>query len=178
MQEQQHYAPQQQYPPQQQPVDPEPHGRRHGLFGRRNRSPSPSASGGAMGGPVGRDSMTSHSSVSSGSIHNGPDRADTHRSGGVKRGFLSKRGRGRDEMNDDDLDPSIIHARDRLVSAEAAEEDAQRALIAARESAASAREDILRLEAEAREDARRAKIKETQAREFSKRGKALGRTLG
>jgi hypothetical protein len=63
------------------------------------------------------------------------------------------------------------------MGAEAAEQDAARALVAARESAASAREDILRLEAEAREDARRAKIKETQAREFSKRGKALGRTL-
>ena len=179
MMQQQQYAPQHDYPPQQQhPVDPEPHGRRHGLFGRRNRSPSPAAAG-AMGGPVGRDSMTSHSSVSSGSMHNGPDRADTHRSGGVKRGFLSKRGRGRDQgaADDDDLDPSIIHARDRLMGAEAAEQDAHRALMAARESAASARDDILRLEAEAREDARRAKIKETQAREFSKRGKALGRTL-
>lgn len=168
-----HQQDQQYYPQQQQPVDPEPHGRRgHGLFGRRHRSPSPSASGGMAGGPRGRDSMTSHSSMSSGGYHDGPD---THRSGGMKRGFLSKRGRGRDGADDDDLDPSIIHARDRLMGAEAAEEDARRALAAAKESAASARDDIHRLEAEAREDARRAKIKESQARDFSKRGKALGR---
>jgi hypothetical protein len=120
--------------------------------------------------------MTSHSSASSGSFHTTPDHRST-RDGSVKRGFLSKRGRGNQRQDEADLDPSIVHARDRLMGAEAAEQDAARALVAARESAASAREDILRLEAEAREDARRAKIKETQAREFSKRGKALGRTL-
>ncbi|CAI0649763.1 unnamed protein product [Colletotrichum noveboracense] len=73
------------------------------------------------------------------------------------------------------MDPSIVTARERVMGAEAAEKEADRALQAARESVAAARADVRRLEEEAKEEARRAKIKQYHAREVSKRGKALGR---
>ena len=76
---------------------------------------------------------------------------------------------------DDDLDPSIVAARERVMSAEAAEVEADRALDAARMSVRDARAEMQRLEEEAREDARRAKVKQHQAGELSKRGKGLGR---
>lgn len=75
------------------------------------------------------------------------------------------------------MDPSIVTARERVMGAEAAEKEADRALQAARESVAAARADVRRLEEEAKEEARRAKIKQYHAREVSKRGKALGRKL-
>jgi hypothetical protein len=77
----------------------------------------------------------------------------------------------------DMMDPSIIQARERLMGAEAAETEADRALMAARESVREAREHVRMLEVEAKEEARRAKIKEQHAKEFSKRGKMLGRKL-
>jgi hypothetical protein len=75
----------------------------------------------------------------------------------------------------DVMDPSIIQARERVLGAETAEREADRALMAARESTREAREHVRRLELEAREDARRAKIKQHHAKEVSKRGKQLGR---
>lgn len=59
--------------------------------------------------------------------------------------------------------------------AEAAEREADRALMAARESVREARDHVRRLELEAEEEARRARIKQQQAKEVSKRGKQLGR---
>lgn len=59
--------------------------------------------------------------------------------------------------------------------AETAEREADRALLAARGSVREAREHVRRLELEAEEEARRAKIKQSQARDISKRGKQLGR---
>lgn len=61
------------------------------------------------------------------------------------------------------------------MSAEAAERDADRALIAARRAVKEAREHIKRLEKEAAEEARLAKIKQEQASKMSKRGHMLGR---
>lgn len=61
------------------------------------------------------------------------------------------------------------------MNAEAAERDADRALIAARRAVKDAREHIKRLEKEAAEEARLAKIKQEQASKMSKRGHALGR---
>ena len=75
------------------------------------------------------------------------------------------------------MDPSIVQARERVIGAESAERDADRALMAARESVRQAREHVKRLELEAEEEARRAKIKQYHAREVSKRGKQLGRKL-
>jgi flagellar motor switch/type III secretory pathway protein FliN len=63
-----------------------------------------------------------------------------------------------------------------MMSAEIAEQEADRALAAARLRVREAREEVKRLEAEAAEEARRAKIKQYHAREVSKRSKQLGRT--
>lgn len=61
------------------------------------------------------------------------------------------------------------------MGAEAAEVEADRALDAARARVRDAKEHVKRLEEEAREEARRAKIKQHQARAVSKRGEGLGR---
>jgi hypothetical protein len=72
-------------------------------------------------------------------------------------------------------DPSISAAREQVVLAETAERDADRALVAARQAVRDAREHVKRLEAEAKEEARLAKIKQDQARSISKRARPLGR---
>lgn len=72
-------------------------------------------------------------------------------------------------------DSSITNARTRVMSAEAAEREADKALVAARAAVRNAREEVKRLELEAAEEARLAKIKQGQAASLSKRGKALGR---
>jgi len=59
--------------------------------------------------------------------------------------------------------------------AEAAEREADKALIAARASVRAAKEECRRLELEAKEEARLAKIKQGQAASLSKRAKPLGR---
>ena len=72
-------------------------------------------------------------------------------------------------------DPSISGARQRVLQAEQAERDADRALIQARTAVKAAREHVIRLEKEAAEEARLAKIKQSQAHDISKRAKPLGR---
>ncbi|KAK7962908.1 uncharacterized protein PG986_003733 [Apiospora aurea] len=74
-----------------------------------------------------------------------------------------------------ELDPSIVQARERVMGAEKAEIEADRALNAARIQVREAREEVKRLELEAKEEARRAKVKQYHAAEVSKRGKQLGR---
>jgi len=72
-------------------------------------------------------------------------------------------------------DPSIVAARQRVASAETAEREADRALVQARTAVREAREQVKNLEREAAEEARLAKIKQSQARDISKRAKPLGR---
>lgn len=74
-----------------------------------------------------------------------------------------------------DVDPSVLEARERVEHAEAAEMEADRALEQARLRVSEAREHVHRVEEEAKEDARRAQIKAFQANEVSKRGQGLGR---
>jgi hypothetical protein len=71
-------------------------------------------------------------------------------------------------------DPSISAAREQVVLAETAERDADHALVAARQAVRDAREHVKRLEREAKEEARLAKIKQDQAASISKRAKPLG----
>jgi hypothetical protein len=61
------------------------------------------------------------------------------------------------------------------MQAEAAEREADRALFAAKTKVKEARAHVKRLEMEAAEEARLAKIKQNQAKAIGKRGKALGR---
>ncbi|OAL48589.1 hypothetical protein IQ07DRAFT_588720 [Pyrenochaeta sp. DS3sAY3a] len=72
-------------------------------------------------------------------------------------------------------DPSIHAAKTSLVQAETAERDADRALLAAKNAVREAREHVHRLEREAAEEARLAKIKQGEARALGKKGRALGR---
>ncbi|KAI8961777.1 hypothetical protein F5Y11DRAFT_324849 [Daldinia sp. FL1419] len=126
----------------------------HSLFGSRHRSPSPAS--------VGRSSTTNSARHSEGSS---PSR---HRS-------VLQRTFGHGNTTNPDIDPSIVQARERVMQAEAAERDADRALESARIRVREARAEVKRLELEAAEEARRAKIKQYHAREVSKRGKQLGR---
>ncbi|KAI1137403.1 hypothetical protein F5Y05DRAFT_69774 [Hypoxylon sp. FL0543] len=126
----------------------------HGLFGSRHRTPSPPVSA--------RTSTTNSSRRSDGTS---PSR---HRS-------VLQRTFGHGSSTNPDIDPSIVQARERVMQAEAAEREADRALEAARVRVREARAEVKRLELEAAEEARRAKIKQYHAREVSKRGKQLGR---
>ncbi|KAH9895380.1 hypothetical protein F4778DRAFT_746536 [Xylariomycetidae sp. FL2044] len=133
---------------------PLPEKKHHSLFGsRHNRSPSP---------PSVRSSSSIHSRQSE--VSTTPSR---HRSV-LQRTF----GNG---SSNPDVDPSIVQARERVMTAETAEREADRALEAARLRVREARADVKRLELEAAEEARRAKIKQYHAKEVSKRGKQLGR---
>ncbi|KAK7414416.1 hypothetical protein QQX98_006694 [Neonectria punicea] len=149
--------------------------KKHGLFGRRSPSPSPTTATRSTG----RTSLSSASTYqtaghneSSGGLglfRRGTDASSsTARKGTLRRSFGNGNGHGDD-------DPSVLDARQRVQSAEAAEREADRALDEARSSVREAREQVKLLEVEAREEARRAKIKQHQAREVSKLGRALGR---
>ncbi|KAI0913449.1 hypothetical protein F4824DRAFT_451101 [Ustulina deusta] len=130
--------------------------KKHSLFGSRRRSPSPAST------VPGRTSTGSSrtSDAASNVSHN--------------RSVLS-RTFGHGISRNPDIDPSIVQARERVMGAENAEREADRALAAARLRVREAREDVKRLELEAAEEARRAKIKQYHAKEVSKRGKQLGR---
>ncbi|KAK1758043.1 hypothetical protein QBC47DRAFT_294477 [Echria macrotheca] len=147
--------------PAPQPVHEE-RPKRRGLFGG-NRSPSPTPSSST------RNTVSTQgtSPDRSGGVFRRSTDASSHRGGILHRSF----GNGAIA----ELDPSIVQARERVMNAETAEREADRALMAARESVREAREHVRRLELEAEEEARRAKIKQYQAREVSKRGKQLGR---
>ncbi|KAK7433357.1 hypothetical protein QQZ08_000297 [Neonectria magnoliae] len=161
----------------QEPVYEEPH-KKHGLFGRRSPSPSPTTATRSTG----RTSLSSastyqtagHNESQSGGLglfRRGTDASSsTARKGTLRRSFGNGNGNGHG-----DDDPSVLDARQRVRSAEAAEREADRALDEARSSVREAREQVKLLEVEAREEARRAKIKQHQAREVSKLGRALGR---
>lgn len=99
-----------------------PH-RRNGFFGRRNSISSDDSSGHARTGSV---------------------RSSESRSGG---GFF-----GMGHKNGIDRDPTILNAREKVTNAEAAEKDADRALLQAREMVKEAREHVKILEREAIEE--------------------------
>src|SRR4051812_41177288 len=121
----------------------------HGLFGsgsrRRSVSPSPSTNT--------NYTTTTYNTTNGSSIF----RRSSDVGNSPRRGVLSRTfGHG----NDADLDPSIVAARERVMGAEAAEREADRALEASRAAIRAAREHVRQLELEAKEEARRAKIKQ------------------
>lgn len=153
------------------PTQPEPElkHQRGGLFGSLRRDPSPAPSANPSLATNGTRQSTagfSHSRNSdAGSIASGT---------GSHRSFL-QRSFGHGNNDDSQLDPSILQARERVLGAETAEREADRALDIARREVREARDHVKRLELEAKEEARRAKIKQFHAREVSKRAKPLGR---
>jgi hypothetical protein len=72
-------------------------------------------------------------------------------------------------------DPSVTAAYDQVRAAEAAEAEADRALISARQAVKDARAHVKRIEVEAAEEARLAQIKQQKAAAIGKRAKPLGR---
>ncbi|CCM02313.1 uncharacterized protein FIBRA_04404 [Fibroporia radiculosa] len=72
-------------------------------------------------------------------------------------------------------DPSVIAARQKVTEAEAAEREADRALMQARAAVRGAREHVKNIEREASEDAKRAKAKQFEAKNISKSARSLGR---
>jgi hypothetical protein len=106
------------------------------------------------------ESNVTHNSVST-------NQSSPRLSGVLHRGSILHRG--------DREDPSISAARERVMGAEAAEQDADKALMTARAAVREAKDQVKRLEREAEEEARVAKIKQKQAASLSKRGQLLGR---
>ncbi|OAA60229.1 hypothetical protein SPI_05353 [Niveomyces insectorum RCEF 264] len=192
-------------PTQQQAPVREPEAKNHhGLFGslKRNTTPPPpvmngggvrqavpSSNNGAAptltpenneGGLFRRSgdaNSIASSTTNNNSINNGANGAN-----GVSntrgRSFLQRSfGNGNPSGGSDgqQLDPSIVQARERVLSAELAEREADRALDNARCEVRAARDHVRRLELEAKEEARRAQIKQFHVREVSRRAKPLGR---
>ncbi|KXX82330.1 hypothetical protein MMYC01_201314 [Madurella mycetomatis] len=141
--------------------------KRHGLFGSRH-SASPPATNGTRATSTTQQTSPDRSQ-GSGIFRRSTDASNT--SSG--RRSLLHRSHGNGAIAG--MDPSILQARERVMAAETAEREADRALMAARESVREARDQVRRLELEAEEEARLAKIKQQQAKEVSKRGKQLGR---
>ncbi|KAI0521023.1 hypothetical protein F5B22DRAFT_644267 [Xylaria bambusicola] len=133
--------------------------KKHSLFGSRHRSPSPTTT----------SRTRTRTSTSS-------SRSDASSNPSRNRSVLS-RTFGHGSSRNIELDPSIVQARERVMNAETAEKEADRALEAARLRVREARNEVKRLELEAAEEARLAKIKQYHAKEVSKRGKHLGRML-
>lgn len=162
--------------PEEEVPPPEPHyeeepRKRGGLLGSLRRDPSPT--------PTTSTQATDSTRRTSSTYRTSP----THNDGSssiFSRSTSTRTGHGgllRKFGANDELDPSIVQARERMMSAELAEKEADRALELARREVKDAREEMKRLEFEAKEEARRAKIKAYHAKEVSKRGKALGRKL-
>jgi len=163
------------------PVEPVPttttHGRHSGHHGMRRRSSSLSSSDletnrKSSGGFFNRGS--SRRSTSSERLRHHNTTSNRHSTGKLSR--TSGSGGGLFSRSTPE-DPTIAHARERVMSAENAEREADRALVQARAAVREAREHIKLLEREAAEEARLAKIKQGHARDISKRAKPLGRHL-
>ncbi|KEF58990.1 uncharacterized protein A1O9_03833 [Exophiala aquamarina CBS 119918] len=147
------------------PVEPTPTARGH----PRRRSSSLSSSnleGARKSGFFGRKRSTSSERLRHSNTTRHPTGKLSHNSTRASGGGL---------FNRHSEDPSIAHARERVMSAENAEREADRALVQARAAVKEAREHIKILEKEAAEEARLAKIKQHHARDISKRAKPLGR---
>lgn len=144
--------------------------KKHGIFGRRDHSPTSSVAT-SRSSSTRMTNSTYRTTPSTHETNGGVFRRSTDASSGSRgRSLLHRFGK-----DDDVMDPTIVQARERVMAAEAAEAEADRALEIARREVIAAREHAKRLELEAKEDARRAKIKSFHAKEVSKRAKPLGR---
>ncbi|KAJ5668716.1 hypothetical protein N7462_009786 [Penicillium macrosclerotiorum] len=89
----------------------------------------------------------------------------------------TRNSRHRSILHRSPLDPSIKAAQERVVLAETAEKEADKALMASKKAVKDARDHVKHLEREAAEEARLAKIKQSHAKSISKRAKPLGRKI-
>ncbi|KAF3939978.1 hypothetical protein ABW19_dt0200196 [Dactylella cylindrospora] len=140
--------------PPQEEVSP----RRSSTVNTRNSSQSPRRGGSIF-------SRHRHDRDSS------PDSVDTRRTGSTRgsgSGFFHRDRSGVE-------DASIAGARQRVIDAEVAEREADRALMAARAAVKDAKDQVRALEVEAKEEARLAKLKQKAAGDISKRARPLGK---
>ncbi|KAK6538446.1 hypothetical protein TWF694_010031 [Orbilia ellipsospora] len=142
----------------QEPVQEDTTPRRSSTMNSRNSSESPRRGGSIF-------SRHRHDRESS------PDSVDTRRTGSTRG---TGGGSGFFHRNDHE-DASIAGARQRVIDAEVAERDADRALMAARQAVKHARDHVKALELEAKEEARLAKLKQKAAGDISRRAKPLGK---
>ncbi|KAI0268823.1 hypothetical protein BC834DRAFT_655260 [Gloeopeniophorella convolvens] len=156
-------------PPPPRPATPP--NRSRSLFSRRSRSAeridNRARSGTTYSGSNGRSPTNDYNSY-----------GDNSRQGGSRSGgFFSRRRSSSSSDTRPDLahDPSIMNARSKVSDAEAAEREADQALVAARMAVREARDHVRVLENEATEDARRAKMKQAEAKNVSKSARGLGR---
>ncbi|KAF2002612.1 hypothetical protein P154DRAFT_532841 [Amniculicola lignicola CBS 123094] len=151
------------------------------LFGSRNKTPPPTQSRSMFSRsqtppPQQSRSMFSRRRSSSPSVNNTSRHSMSHTHHTTTSTTSPNRhSGGLTNILHRNEDASITNARSSLIQAEHAEREADRALIAAKAAVREAREHVKRLEREAAEEARLAKIKQSQARSMGKRGKALGR---
>ncbi|KAH0495959.1 hypothetical protein TgHK011_009482 [Trichoderma gracile] len=156
----------------------EPPSRKHSLFHRnrdRDVSPLSSQRAGSVASSSGGNPGAVNKRDSGGLFRHSTDSSGGGSSSGRRRGLFGHRDNSTGLGGSGALDPSIVQAREHVMQAEAAEVEADRALGEARMRVRAAKDHVWRLEEEAKEEARRAKLKQEQAREVSKRGKGLGR---
>ncbi|PLN84164.1 hypothetical protein BDW42DRAFT_47919 [Aspergillus taichungensis] len=144
----------------------------HALFGP-HPPPSPNSYASNRASRSSSSSGRSGHSGHSGHSHSHRRHHHHHHHGGRHRSnsIFHRRHDGEDE------DPSISAARQQVTRAEAMEKEAGKALMASKQAVQEAREHVRRLDREASEEARLARIKQDQVKSISKRAKPLGRSL-
>lgn len=149
---------------------------RHGLFGSLRRDPSPVPSTTPSAATNGTRHTAATANTANGTYPSrNSDVGSINSNTGSHRSFLHRSFGHGNSSEESQLDPSILQARERVLGAETAEREADRALDTARREVREARDHVKRLELEAKEEARRAKVKQFHAREVSRRAKPLGR---
>ncbi|PLB36390.1 uncharacterized protein BDW47DRAFT_108927 [Aspergillus candidus] len=146
----------------------------HALFSPHTSSSSPPSPHSYASNRASRSSSSSGRSGHSRShshSHNHNHRKHHHHSSRHRSNSIFHR------HEEEEEDPSIRAARQQVTRAEAMEKEASKALMATRQAVHDAREHVRRLDREASEEARLARIKQHQVRSISKRAKPLGRSL-
>jgi hypothetical protein len=141
------------------PPPPPPEPERHGLFGRKKTPPQNTAAGYDHRGNSLDNGVSRSGSTGGGLFHRNHSPEATPMAGG--------------RLNDS----SIANARQRVAQAEAAERQADQAMMASRAAVAQAREQVKILEREVEAETRHARMKQQEASTISKGASRLGRHM-
>jgi len=133
----------------------------------RSATPPPERKGSIFSRNSQKSSSDSGSPTRKGSFFSGHRRSSSNSNGSGSHGNVLSRFK--------EEDASILAARERVSSAEAAEREADKALEAAKRMVRDARDEVKKLEREVAEEARRAKEKQATSKTISKTARKLGR---